>query len=79
MQAAASGVVQCTSTCTLYRQLVSAASSCDPPLSRSYLCVNVHACLQALPDARSMARSRGDNGGATIVYIGTRERSEVPI
>ena len=41
--------------------------------------MNVHACLQALPDARSMALSRGDNGGATIVYVGTRERSEVPI
>jgi hypothetical protein len=37
-----------------------------------------HAWSQALPDARSMALSRGDNNGATIVYIGTRERSEVP-
>jgi hypothetical protein len=26
-----------------------------------------------------MALSRGDNGGATIVYIGTRERREVPL
>lgn len=32
---------------------------------------------QVLPDARSMALSRGDNGGATIVYVGTREKREV--
>ncbi len=32
---------------------------------------------QVLPDARSMALSRGDNGGATIVYVGTRLRKEV--
>ena len=30
-----------------------------------------------LPDARSLALSRGDNGGATIVYVGTREKREV--
>lgn len=33
--------------------------------------------MQALPDARSMALSRGGNTGTTIVYIGTRERKEV--